>query len=210
MSRRTQNLPGQLSFDGLLAETETANETRIRDRQYGHLPTTIDEALPFFRDLLEQHHKAMLDGDANMVARLRREAHDLATKLNNYEPGIIADASAPGCVLDRLTRAEKGKVPLWGQSGSFEICHKAMRVRIEMEGLFGIGATYMSWLGFSAHAIEKTKPFLSDTGYRSFLGVGGDLCPGYEPDQFATGIVSAFVDRELKGKLCKIVPLRRS
>jgi hypothetical protein len=59
------------------------------------------------------------------------------------------------------------------------------------------------------HAVEKNKPFLSETAYRSFLGVGGVLCPGYTPDQFATGIVGAFVERELKGKLCKIVPLRR-
>jgi hypothetical protein len=28
----------------------------------------------------------------------------------------------------------------------------------------------LSWLGFSAHAIEKKKPFLSETGYRKLLG----------------------------------------
>lgn len=83
-----------------------------------------------------------------------------------------------------------------------------MRVRIEMDGIFGIGASHMPWIGFAAHAVEKNKPFLSETGYRSFLGVGGGLCPGYTPDMFAAGIVGAYVERELKGRLRKIVPIK--
>ncbi|TAJ81857.1 hypothetical protein [Reyranella sp.] len=138
-----------------------------------------------------------------------RRAHDLAYKLNGYNPGIIADEEAPGCVLEKRTAAKKGEVPLWGQTANFEIRHGKMRVRIEMDGLFGIGATAMTWLGFSAHAVEKNKPFLSDTGYRSFLGVNSlSLEPGITPDAFAEGVIAAFVDRQLKGKLKKIVPLR--
>lgn len=206
MSRRTQTLPGQLAFDALLAQTETANEARIRDRQYGHLPATMEDALPFFRELLVQHHTAMVAGDTNAVAQLRKEAHNLATKLNNYEPGIIADDDSPGSVLERLTCAEDGQVPIWGQTGSFEIKHKKMRVRIEMEGLFGIGATFVSWLGFSAHAVDKTKPFMSETGYRSFLGSGGPLRAGYTPDTFVQAVIADYVDRSLRGRLLKIVP----
>lgn len=208
MRSRPPVVANQLSFEALLTDALAANEARIRDRQFGHLPGSVAEALPFFRDLIALHHNAMLGGDADAVASLRQQAHDLATKLNNYEPGIIADENAPGCVLERLTRAEEGQVPLWGQSGSFEVRYKTMRVCIEMEGLFGIGASHMAWLGFSAHAIEKDTPFLSDTGYRSFLGVGGPLCPGYTVDQFAVGIVGAFVEKELKGKLQRIVPIR--
>lgn len=209
MSRRTHALPGQLAFDALLAQTEATNEARIKDRKYGHLPSTMDDALPFFRDLIEQHHKAMLDGDCNAVARARKEAHDLATKLNNYEPGIIAHEDAAGSVLERLTRAEDGQIPLWGQAGSFEIKHKTMRVRIEIEGVFGIGATFVSWLGFSAHAVDKTKPFLSETGYRSFLGYGGPLLGGYTPETFVQAVIADYVDRSLRGRLLKIVPLTR-
>ena len=98
-------------------------------------------------------------------------------RLNNYEPGILAGADAPGCVLARLTRASEGAVPLWGQRSSFIIERRAMRVRIELEGMFGIGARFMSWLGLGAHAVDWDKPFLSETGYRSFLGVGGGLRP---------------------------------
>lgn len=210
MSRRTPALPGQLAFDALLAQTETANEARIKDRQYGHLPATMEDALPFFRELLAQHHTAMVAGDTNAVAQLRKEAHNLATKLNNYEPGIIADDDSPGSVLERLTRAEDGQVPIWGQTGSFEIKHKKMRVRIEIEGLYSIGATFVSWLGFSAHAVDKSKPFLSETGYRSFLGSGGPLRAGYTPDTFVQAVIADYVDRSLRGRLLKIVPLMRS
>ena len=113
-------------------------------------------------------------------------------------------------MLARLTRAKNGKVPLWGQSGSFEICHGKMRVRIEMDGLFGIGACHMSWLGFSAHAVDRAKPFLSETGFRSFLGCGGELEAGHTPESFAAAMVAAHVSRELKGRLLIITPLKVS
>jgi hypothetical protein len=204
MSRRIEALPGQLAFDALLAETAEINKVRTEEAAHAHLPGTMDEALPYFRALIERHHAAMVAGDPDAVARLRSDAHELAYKLNGFDAGILADETAPGCVLDRLTRAKKGKVPLWGQSGSFEIRHKTMRVRIEMDGLFGIGASHMSWLGFAAHAIDKTKPFLSGTGYRSFLGVGGALEAGFTPDTFAAAIIETHVKRELKGKLVEI------
>jgi hypothetical protein len=172
-----------------------------------HLPGTMDEAIPYYLALIDRHHAAMLAGELDTVTRLRREAHDLAYKLNGFSTGILAHDDAPGCVLDRSTRAEQGKVPLWGQSGSFEVQYKAMRVLVEMNGLFSIGASHVSWLSFAAHAVEKKKPFLSETGYRSFLGTGGGLSPGYTPDQFATGIIAAYVEHELKGRLKRIVPI---
>jgi hypothetical protein len=79
-----------------------------------------------------------------------------------------------------------------------------MRVRIEMDGMFGIGASSMPWLGFSAHAVELEKPFLSETGYRSFLGVCSPLQAGHTPETFAGEIIAAYVRRECKGKLLSI------
>lgn len=207
MNRRTQSHPDQLGFDTLLASTDAINRERTEEAAHAHLPATMEEAVPFYWRLIEAHHAAMLAGDIDEVCRLRGEAHDLAYKLNGFEPGILADADAPGYVLARLTEAAKGEAPLWGQSGSFEVRYRDMRVQIEMEGLFGIGATAMSWLGFSASAIETDKPFLSETGYRSFLGVGGALVPGYTPETFALGIVEAHVQKTLKGKLVRIVPI---
>lgn len=85
-----------------------------------HLPGTLAEALPFYRALIERHHAAMLEGDAATAMQLRGEAERLATK-NNYEPGILAGPNVPGNLLDRKTRAKAGRVPLWGQRGTFEI-----------------------------------------------------------------------------------------
>lgn len=33
-------------------------------------------------------------------------------------------------------------------------------------------------MNFSAHAIDGDKPFLFETGYRSFMGVQAELVPG--------------------------------
>ena len=72
-------------------------------------------------------------------------------------PASSPMTDAPGCVLERPTRAEDGTVPLWGQTGSFEIVHGAMRVRIEMDGIFGLASNVflglasprMRWSGAS-------------------------------------------------------------
>jgi hypothetical protein len=206
MSPRATPQAAQLGFNSLLAEADTANTTQKLVRELLHLPGSMDEGLPFFRALMERHHAAMLAGLESEAMELREEADRLATKLNGYEPGIIAGDDAPGCVLERLTRAEDGTVPLWGQTGSFEIVHGSMRVQIEMDGIYGVASNVFPWLGFAAHAVEWGKPFLSETGYRSFIGLRGGLQPGMTPDSFAREIIALHVTRELKGKLLAIRP----
>jgi hypothetical protein len=206
MSPRATPQAAQLGFNSLLDEADEANTTRTLAKELAHLPGTMDEALPFFRTLMERHHAAMLAGDEKEAMALREEADRLATKLNDYEPGIIAGDDAPGCVLERLTRAEDGTVPLWGQTGMFEVTHGAVRVRIAMDGIFGVASNVFPWLGFAAHAVAWDKPFLSETGYRSFIGLRGGLQPGMTPDSFAREIIALHVSRELKGKLVAIKP----
>jgi hypothetical protein len=210
MNSRTLPQASQLGFNGLLAEADTANERQKLLRAYAHLPGTYREAVPFFRSLIDQHHAAMLAGDAETAMRLRTEADRLATKLNNFQPGILADANAPGCVLDRVTRAPKGTVPLWGQSGSFEIDLDGMRVRIAMDGIFGLASNVYHWLGFAAYAVDRSKPFLSETGYRSFIAIGGELVPGFTPDRLAREAITAQIKRENKGRLLAIKPEYRA
>jgi hypothetical protein len=140
MSARRAPESVQLGFDALLANADSANLTREVARECAHLPGAMEEALPLFRTMIDRHHAAMVAGDQEQVMKIREEADRLAFKLNNYQPGIIADYGAPGCVLDRATRAPVGSVPLWGQSGTFEISIGTMGVRIAMEGLFGISA----------------------------------------------------------------------
>jgi len=204
-------------MDGILIDATQSNRSRKQQREAAHLPDTYEDAVPFFRQLVAKHHSAMCDGNAASVVALRAEAHRLATKLNDYQPGILANEDAPGCRLDRAIRGADGAIPQWGQSGTFEIHHDWMPIQIDMDGIFGIGATAMNWLGFSVRVLDRSRPFLSETGYRSFLGVGGDLRPGYTPDTFAAAIIAAYIKHTLKNRLVRIktsggkpVPVKRS
>lgn len=75
----------------------------------------MTEALPFYRSLSRWHHAAMLSADVGQALALRKEAHLLAEKLNGFEPGILADEDAPGCVAP-ATRAPAGTVPPWARA----------------------------------------------------------------------------------------------
>jgi hypothetical protein len=85
-----------------------------------------------------------------------------------------------------------------------------MCVRIEMVGIFGVGSFYGAWCGFAAHAVDRDKPFLSETGYRGFLGIGSDLRPGFTPNIYVHEIIAAHVKRDLAGKLITIAPKYRA
>lgn len=197
----TQPSADQLGFEALLRSADAENRAREFARETGHLPGTMEEAIPYYRLLIRQHHAAMLAADVDETMRLRREADLLATRLNRGEPGILAVEDSPGRVLARETAAEPGAVPLWGQDGEFTITVGAMRVRIELDGMFGIGSHFVYWPGFAAHAVDWDRPFLSETGYRSFVGLYAEPAPGLLPDEFAGKVIASHVARELKGQL---------
>jgi hypothetical protein len=110
----------QLGFMDLLADADTANRQRQLDKATGHLPGTMQDALPFYRGMIDRHHAAMLAADIEEAMSIREEAHDLAVKLNGGNGGILAGPDAPGSVLERETAAAPGTVPLWGQAGAFK------------------------------------------------------------------------------------------
>lgn len=72
--------------------------------------------------------------------------------------------------------------------------------------MFGIGATAMPYLGFSLRAVDPNKPFLSPTGYRSFLGTSVPPESGMTPEVFVQRVIKAHVATELRGKLVPINP----
>lgn len=84
-----------------------------------------------------------------------------------------------------------------------------MRVRIELDGLFGIAGGFAFWPGFAAHAVDLDRPFISETGYRSFLGIYAEPVPDLTPDAFTARVIAAHINRELKGRLRPIVPQYR-
>lgn len=194
----------QLGFDNLLAKADDDNRAREFERETGHLPDSYDEAIPFYRALIDRNHAAMLAADMDETLRLHDEAHKLALRLNGGDPGILAHEDAPGYVLARETAAPTGTVPLWGQTGDFVITVDAMRarllIRIELDGMFGIGACHSFWPGFSAHAVDDDQPFLSQTGYRSFLGIYAEPVSNLSPDEFSRKVIAAYIERDLNGK----------
>jgi hypothetical protein len=183
----------QLGFDALLADAKHVNDARAFDKLTSHLPSTMEDALLHYRQLIARHNEAMLAAEVEAAMSIREEAHNLAVRLNGGTSlGIIADDDAPGCVLAARTAAPCGTIPLWGQDGSFIVTVEDMRVRVELEGMFGIGASFCYWPGFSAHIVDRDLPFLSETGFRSFLGSHVQACP-MTPEEFVTATLSAHI-----------------
>jgi hypothetical protein len=170
-------------------------------------PIEAAEAIERYRALIVEHHAAMLRADREKVEQLRKAADDLAIRMNGgTRLGIKGGADAPCYVLERATDAA-GAVPLWGQTSEFVIDVDGMRVKVEMDGMFGIGGSSMFWLGFAAHAVDWNKPFLSETGYRSFLGLLAEPSAGMTPDTFTAAVIREYIrGKEMKGKLKRIDP----
>lgn len=199
----------QLGFAGLLMDADTANAQRQFDRETAHLPGTLAEALPCYRGMIERHHAAMLAADIETAMAIREDAHRLAEKLDRDNRGILAGPDVPGSVLECKIAAPPGTAPVWGQAGEFVVTIGTMRVRVEITGMFGIGSTTCLFPNFSAHAVDIDRPFLSETGYRSFMGVSGQLVPGLQPEAFVREAMATHIRKDLRGCLQAIQPPRR-
>jgi len=184
--------PQQLGFgfDDFPDEDETAS-----------LPSTMEGGIAHYWALLKNHHDAMLSADEATAMAIREEANHLAVKLNKGEPGILGGPDAPGYLLMRETAAQPGTVPMWGQRGDFTVIIDEMPAHIVMDGMIGACASMDIWPCFSANVVEPEKPFLSETGYRSFLGVHADLVPGLTLDAFVRDVIAAHIKGACKGKL---------
>lgn len=202
--RRASPPTTQLGFDTLLAEADRKNAAAIRDTRYPGFPDTMPEAVAYCRTLIERHHGFMTAADLDNAMACRQEAHALALHLNGGDPGILAGPEAAGCVLDAATAAPEGSIPLWGQAGDFVLTISGMQVRIDLDGVFGIGATALPFPGFAAHVVDRAAPFLSDTGFRSFLGFHMPLTPGLSVESYIRTAIAHQIKTDLKGRLVRI------
>ena len=198
--------PEQMGFDALLKDTDAQNAAQAFAKETAHFPNNWAEALAFHKAQIVEHHAAMLANAFDAAIHIRKDAHLLAAKLNGGTIGILAGKDAPGCKLDAAARAEAGKPPLWGQSGMFDIHAAGLHARVDMGGMFGIGATATPFLGFSVLSIDRSKSFLSETGYRSFLGCTVPPETGMTPADFVRRVIEAYVATELGGQLMRINP----
>ncbi|WP_238365427.1 hypothetical protein [Mesobacterium pallidum] len=196
--------PDQLGFQDLLEEAAAGNAARRFAKETKHLPGDMQAARACHREQIETHHTAMLACDFDAALAIRKEAHQLARKLNGGNPGILAHDDAPGNVLARDCAALPGDMPLWGQEGTFCLSAAGAEMSVRFHGMFGIGATAMPYLGFEIRATDPAQPFVSATGYRSFLGVSVAPKPGMIPAAFACRVVEVYVAEELEGRLVAV------
>ena len=204
------NDQSQLGFADFLTQADTANRQYRFFKDTAHLPDSLKDALPRHRLQIKQHHAAMLAGDMDAAMAIREEAHQMALRVNGGQGGIIADDDAPGCVLARRCAAAKGKAPLWGQQGGFTVEVDGMKARIEMDGMFGIASTACPYPGFAARAVDMDKPFISETGYRSYVGIHADPVPGMTPEDFVLAVIRRTISHDLKGRLRLVSQEHRS
>ena len=189
----------QLGFDGLFQQAETANRRYRLERDSGHLPNELEAAIRLHRQQIRQHDAAMRVLDRAAAEAINKDAHLMAVRVNHGDPGILASRDSPGCIISTRCAARSGKVPLWGQAGRFTITVAGVPVLIAMDGMFGICGGSVP--GFSAHVVDQDQPFISETGYRSFLGCRVELVPGMTPGDYAQQAVAGHVAGEMKGKL---------
>jgi hypothetical protein len=62
----------QLGFDALLDSADEVNRKRSFERETGHLPAALEDALPFHRGLIERHHGGQHRGIALGVNRVEQ------------------------------------------------------------------------------------------------------------------------------------------
>lgn len=146
------------------------------------------DAVPAFWKILERFNAAVLASDQLAILKIDEEARTFAAVLNGGTHfGMMADQDSPCCVLERETAARPGKVPIWGQIGNFEVEVEGVPVRIEKDGIYGIGGIG----SFAAHRVDMEQPFpISETGYRSFL-TSLDPPPPMTVDAFVLAVLQA-------------------
>jgi hypothetical protein len=99
--RKSETDAGQLGFDDLFKETDAINEAAAFEREFGHLPTSVEEAVPYLRSLIERHHAAMMAGNIDLALNGARRPPILrsawAKASGGYWPGRVHRAAGSLC-----------------------------------------------------------------------------------------------------------------
>ena len=54
--------------------------------------------------------------------------------------------------------------------------------------------------------LDTERPFITETGYRSFLGVSPEMPKRTVPDKFGEAVINAFAKSECRGRIREIEP----
>lgn len=131
------------------------------------LPDTDAELIQHCRKLLEEYDRTLRAANLGFADDIAEKVRQCCIKLNGGNNFAMKCEPDGGMYrMEQAVRAPFQAVPMWGQPGEFTIEVHGIPARVRYSGLFGTCEH-----GFDVTAVEWDKPFLSPTGYRSFLGI---------------------------------------
>jgi len=135
------------------------------------LPADREGYITLYSMLLADYHRAAVADDMDEQRRVANQLHAMADELfdRTHDGGDPFQSRGQGhyCWYDaarwlaRQTAAADWQEPMFGQMGRIEIDIDGCRVDFRYEGIFAI-------CGGSGRPMDDCKPFISETGYRSF------------------------------------------
>ena len=179
-------------------------------QRIAHFPPATDypACAAFYGAIIDQYHAAMMKADtaAALVAKenckvFRQYFYDETPDKTDICPHDVS------LRLSKSYRAPEGALPKWGQEGSFTITVGSVPVRIEVESLGGLGMYGDNLMPhFAIHIVEKTRLFLSHTGYRSFFLTMTDTEPETTLADAIGRVLRTYLQTEMKGKMVPYDP----
>lgn len=169
-----------------------------RDRQM----ESIAQQLPDDHRILDAAYATLLDlnhaciaGDADQRDANVHRFEACIWKLNgNTFFGCNAGEKDAACVISRYCCANEGAVPVWGQEGQFIIeSAGGLRAWVKIEAGCMIG-----YLSASFNAVDLDKPFISETGYRSYFFRLSEVWPGETVETHSQRILQSLIDARKK------------
>lgn len=165
----------------LPSKEELAKRARLAS-----LPDSDDALIAEARKLLVDYHAAALAADSERMLAIHDKINAAAEKMNGgTQFGIATEEGAHGR-LRRALCAPDGQEPMWGQPGRFIVAACGCRCVVTYDGLFGYC--------FSVRAVDFGRPFISETGFRSFAS-------GWSTDKRQGESVAARTAREIEAQM---------
>lgn len=130
------------------------------------MPRDVGALIEIARAGIAGYHAAALSGDA---AGMTKHGDDVTAAVRSASFALNTYQLAAADQMRPYLEAKPGEEPMWGQPGRWVIEIAGCRADFHYGGL-------LDYLGNAAHVIDLEKPFISETGFRSFVGLGhGDV-----------------------------------
>lgn len=144
------------------ARLRELKEDRDEKRMLAVLPDDLDQLVLLYGKELAARHDAIIRNSEIEFAIHDRGLELLEMKANGGTEFGSATEKSPAEQLRKRNMAAVGEVPMWGQRGVFALdAHNVPHIVQSSESY-----------NLSVHAVDPKLPFISSTGFRSFVGEG--------------------------------------